>query len=64
LIQIGAGRAGWYSYDRIDNGGVPSAGRVILALQHIEVGNIMPAVPNAQDAFIVRGSDFPQGEFM
>jgi len=25
LVQIGSGRAGWYTYDRIDNGGVPSS---------------------------------------
>ena len=29
LVQLGAGRAGWYSYDRIDNGGKPSARRNI-----------------------------------
>ncbi|HET9017587.1 MAG TPA: hypothetical protein VFN57_18445, partial [Thermomicrobiaceae bacterium] len=25
LVQLGAGRAGWYAWDRIDNGGVASA---------------------------------------
>lgn len=33
LIQMGPGRAGWYSYDRIDNGGRPSADRIIAELQ-------------------------------
>ena len=28
LAQMGPGRAGWYSYDRIDNGGIESARRV------------------------------------
>ena len=54
LVQLGAGRAGWYSHDRIDNGGTPSAKRIIPELQHIEVGDIMPAVPNSKDAFIIR----------
>ena len=54
LVQLGAGRAGWYSHDRIDNGGAPSAKRIIPELQHIEVGDIMPAVPNSKDAFIIR----------
>src|SRR5689334_11462678 len=54
LVQLGANRAGWYSHDRIDNGGKPSANKIIPGLQHIEVGDIMPAVPNTKDAFIIR----------
>jgi hypothetical protein len=53
LAQMGAGRAGWYSYDWIDNGGKPSATEVTLELQPIAVGDIMPALPGAQDAFVV-----------
>jgi proline iminopeptidase len=33
LIQLGSGRAGWYLYDKIDNGGVPSARKIISELQ-------------------------------
>jgi hypothetical protein len=54
LVQLGSYRAGWYSYDRIDNGGRPSARKIIPDLQHIEPGSIMPAVPGSLDAFIVR----------
>jgi hypothetical protein len=54
LIQLGSGRAGWYSYDKIDNGGVPSATKIINEFQHINVGDILPAVPNTKDAFIVQ----------
>ncbi len=39
LVQIGYGRAGWYGYDWIDNGGIPSADRIIPALQDVKVGN-------------------------
>ncbi|MGE5457457.1 MAG: hypothetical protein ACM3RX_03805 [Methanococcaceae archaeon] len=53
LIQLGSGRAGWYSYDKIDNGGVPSACKLIPELQHIEVGDVMPAVPNTRDSFFL-----------
>jgi proline iminopeptidase len=28
LVQMGCDRAGWHSWDRLDNGGVPSAERV------------------------------------
>ena len=55
LVQMGCGRrAGAYSYDRLDNGGVPSADRIIPELQHIEVGDILPWTPTAEDGFIVR----------
>jgi len=35
LAQMGAGRAGWYSYDFIDNGGHRSAERILPELQSI-----------------------------
>src|ERR1700693_2913735 len=37
LVQIGCKRAGWYSYDWIDNLGIPSANRIVPELQHLEV---------------------------
>lgn len=42
LIQIGTGRAGWYSYDWLDNRGETSAREIIPALQHMEVGDVVP----------------------
>ena len=54
LAQMGAGsRAGWYSYDFIDNGRRPSANRVIAELQAIEPGTLFPAMPGIVDAFHV-----------
>ncbi len=38
-MQIGYQRAGWYGYDWIDNDGLPSADRIIPALQHVKVGD-------------------------
>jgi len=42
IIQIGFGRAGFYSYDLLDNLGKPSADHIIPELQHIEVGTWIP----------------------
>ena len=53
LLQMGAGRAGWYSYDFIDNGRHHSAERVIPELQQIKVGSIMPWLPDATEGFMV-----------
>jgi hypothetical protein len=52
LVQMGAGnRAGWYSYDWLDNGRHPSATRIVPKLQHPAAGSIFPALPGATDGF-------------
>jgi hypothetical protein len=38
LVQMGCDRAGWYSWDRLDNGGRPSTDR-------IHAGGLCPSVP-------------------
>jgi hypothetical protein len=54
LVQMGAGsRAGWYSYDFIDNGHRRSADRIVSELQTIKLGASFPAVPGATDGFHV-----------
>jgi hypothetical protein len=53
LVQMGAGRAGWYSYDWIDNGGQPSAERLVPELQQIRVGDVFPAMPGVTEGFVV-----------
>jgi hypothetical protein len=57
---MGAGRAGWYSWDAIDNCGAPSRTRIVPELQSIARGDIMPAVPGAKDAFVVATVDPPR----
>ena len=42
IIQIGYKRAGFYSYDSIDNAGIPSAERIIPEFQDVKVGNHIP----------------------
>jgi hypothetical protein len=54
LVQMGAGsRAGWYSYDIVDNGRRDSTGRIVPELQHVAVGTLFPALPGATDGFHV-----------
>jgi hypothetical protein len=54
LVQMGAGRAGWYSYDRIDNGGVPSARAIRPDLQRLHVGDRMRFTAGSDDALTVQ----------
>jgi hypothetical protein len=60
IAQMGSGRAGWYSWDAIDNGGRPSLTSIVPALQTVIRGDIMPAVPGAEDAFVVAAVDAPR----
>ena len=48
LIQIGVGRAGWYSYDWLDNLGRPSAEHIIPEYQHLAVGDLIPISPDGE----------------
>jgi hypothetical protein len=45
LVQIGYGRAGWYSYDWIDNDGRRSADRIVPEFQDLRVGDQIHMVP-------------------
>lgn len=53
LVQMGCQRAGWYSWDVLDNGGVRSANRIIPELQRLEVGDVLPARPVGKLGFEV-----------
>jgi hypothetical protein len=57
LAQMGSDRAGWYSYDFIDNGSRRSAERILPELQNVTVGTIFPALPGAKDVFVVAQCD-------
>ncbi len=57
LIQMGADRAGWYSYDTLDNGGRHSAERILQELQHPGVGAVFPALPGRRDGFVLLESE-------
>ena len=45
IVQIGFGRAGWYTYDLLDNFGHHSAERIVPKLQRMEVGDLVPMGP-------------------
>jgi len=45
LRQMGFGRAGWYSYDWIDNFGKESARFILPQWQHVGPGDAIPAGP-------------------
>ncbi|MBV8668473.1 MAG: hypothetical protein JOZ28_04605 [Candidatus Eremiobacteraeota bacterium] len=60
LVQMGCGRAGWYSFDLLDNAGVPSAAAILPELQALHAGDIIPATPAGDAGFEVLLVDPPR----
>jgi hypothetical protein len=54
LVQIGHTRAGWYSYDLVDNFAHESARRVVPELQNIKPGDLIPVSPDGKEGFYVK----------
>jgi hypothetical protein len=57
IVQLGFGRAGWYTYDLFDNAGHPSADRIIPEYQEPKVGDWVPMASkvNETTAFKIAG---------
>jgi hypothetical protein len=53
LVQLGCRRGGWYSYDLLDNGGLPSAERILPEHQHLAVGDEVLLTPDGRLAMPV-----------
>ena len=53
LVQMGCGRAGFYSFDHLDNGGIASADRIEPAWQTLVVGDRVASRPDGSRWFDV-----------
>jgi hypothetical protein len=42
IVQLGYGRGGFYTYDLIDNAGLPSADQIIGKYQDLQAGDLIP----------------------
>ena len=60
LLQVGVTRAGWYSYDILDNLARPSSRRIIPELQQVAVGDVMPLSPDGKQGMRVVSLDLPR----
>jgi hypothetical protein len=57
IVQMGLGRAGWYSYDWIDNLGRSSSRDVIANYQLPQPGDLVPVSPDGKHGFHVKSLD-------
>ncbi|MEA2458003.1 MAG: hypothetical protein QOC95_975 [Thermoleophilaceae bacterium] len=51
LVQMGCGRAGWYSHDFLDNGGQPSSERIVPEWQRVSLGDRLSADASGKGRF-------------
>ena len=58
IVQIGYGRAGFYSYDLLDHLGRPSADRIVDGWQDLAVGDWVPMAEPVNDVTAFRVSAF------
>jgi len=62
IVQMGMTRAGWYSYDLLDNLGRPSARRLLPELQQIYAGQVIPMSPDGKYGVYVK--EFKENEWI
>ena len=62
IVQIGTTRAGWYSYDLLDNLGRPSARDILPQFQDLKVGDVIPMSPDGKQGPLVK--DFEEDRWM
>ncbi|HET7668603.1 MAG TPA: hypothetical protein VFK56_21570 [Mycobacterium sp.] len=59
LVQVGVNRAGWYSYDWLDNLGSSSAQRILPEFQQVERGELLPMSPDGKHGIRIYSLDPP-----
>jgi hypothetical protein len=52
VVQLGFNRAGWYSYDLLDNLGRPSAVTINKSLQSVRIGDLVPLGPGGGGLYV------------
>jgi hypothetical protein len=62
IAQMGVKRAGWYSYDLLDNLGKPSAESILTRNQNLQVGDVIPMSPDGKKGMRVK--DFRKNDWM
>jgi hypothetical protein len=55
IVQMGTGRAGFYAFDWLDNGGAPSADRVLAQFQSPQAGDVIPVPAGRRTGYVVKG---------
>ena len=64
IVQLGFGRAGFYSYDVFDNAGRPSATRILAEFQDPQVGDWVPMASKVNETTAFRVKALEPNEWL
>jgi len=64
IVQIGYRRAGFYTYDLLDNAGYPSATTILPQYQHVQTGDRMPMAKTVTDTTAFTVTAFDTGSWL
>jgi hypothetical protein len=64
IVQIGYRRAGFYTYDLLDNAGYPSATTILPQYQHVQIGNWMPMAKTVTETTAFKVTSFDPGRWL
>ena len=64
IVQIGFGRAGFYSYDLLDNAGRPSSTKILSEYQDPQVGDWVPMAANISETTAFKIAGFKANSWM
>jgi hypothetical protein len=62
IVQMGINRAGWYSYDLLDNLARKSAENILPEYQNLKIGDLVPMSPDGKQGTWVK--DFGKNRWM
>ena len=64
IVQLGTGRAGFYSYDLFDNAARPSADRILPQFQHTRVGDWVPMSSKVNETTAFKFTAFEPNQWL
>ena len=64
IVQIGYRRAGFYTYDLLDNAGYPSANTILPQYQSVQVGNWMPMAKTITETTAFKVNSFETASWL
>jgi hypothetical protein len=64
IVQMGYRRAGWYTYDLLDNAGSESADRILEEFQHPRIGDWVPMASKVNETTAFKVAAFETNQWL
>jgi hypothetical protein len=64
IVQMGYRRAGWYTYDLLDNAGYESVDRILEEFQHPKIGDWIPMASKVNETTTCKVEAFEMNQWL